>query len=251
MIPIPDLKTLNYIWPDLKTKRFPLHGLLLFAHADHYFPEYLDASGISDLEAWTSPNCVVLLLRAPSSHWIDYAKRNENIWWQLFGSTSTILSASAADSAEAKVPREVSAARRVVVSFPTKNKKKFAEFADPLNEKEGERPSIAAAHGDLEAVKNEPVLVIDGVAHTIADIFSPCKDQYLQMHELQTFLYRFNRPPTNHPCIIFFKDYLDSGGWFIDLGDLLNLPKKKLRESLKEWFSSPPFLDLVTEAKRA
>ena len=85
MIPVPGLEHVRCAWVDIQTQGFTLHGFLTFLGSDHYFPEYLDGEGLSDLNVWSGHDCAIFVVQSPSAAWIEYAKATNHTWWKLFG----------------------------------------------------------------------------------------------------------------------------------------------------------------------
>ena len=85
MIPVPGLENVQCAWVDIKAQGFTLHGFLTFLASDHYFPEYLDGEGLSDLDVWSGHDCAIFVVQSPSAAWIQYTKATDHTWWKLFG----------------------------------------------------------------------------------------------------------------------------------------------------------------------
>ena len=50
MIPVPGLEKVKCFWVDIRAEGFNLHGFLSFLSSDHYFPEYINGEGHSDIK---------------------------------------------------------------------------------------------------------------------------------------------------------------------------------------------------------
>jgi hypothetical protein len=87
MMPIPGYDAVQCAWLRIEAEGFVLHGFLLYTQGDHPFPEYLDGSGLMDLDGWTGQECAVFVIYPPSETWIDYAHDRQHPWWRVFGNT--------------------------------------------------------------------------------------------------------------------------------------------------------------------
>jgi hypothetical protein len=230
MFPIPNLNAVYCAWIEIKSGGLTLYGFLLFIGSDHSFPEYLQDEGLADFEGWTGGRCEIFILQSPSSKWVDYARKSEHVWWKIFCAREQ--------------RKRVLNIERHLLHFPSRH---------------GMSPNV---HTDYESHKDtllsqfhvnagKALLEIDGKKYSVTEVFSPCLNQFQHTMEIQKVLYRFNLKPTDHPCLIFFKDLQDTRAWFVGLGDLLNLPKVELRAALKEWFAGPEFRELMKEANGA
>jgi hypothetical protein len=245
MLLLPTLGILPCVWIDIKSHGFDLHGFLLYLASDHFFPEYFAQDGLSDLEAWTSGTCPIFVLQSPSAKWVDYARTTNHMWWKVFGT-------------KAKKPKRERTLRRAglgVTSVPAEmNYGGGPTLEQDYGFSDEESTRIPSPHIDLsyfDAVRNEPLLEIDGKRYSIAEFFSPCLNEFQHANEIQKALFRFNLSPTDHPCLIFFKDLNDTSIWFVDLNDLLNLRQGELRTAFKKWFAGAEFRALLAEAKYA
>jgi hypothetical protein len=240
MLPVPSFAAFQTAWLEIKRRGYSLHGFLLFAVSDHNFPEFLADHGLADLEFWTGSSCALFVLHSPSSQWVSYTRQSGHLWWQLFGVTQTSVSIDG-----------VGASSGIGMSPNTEASWKQAPYHDP-SAKEAE---ITAARRtpiprELDAVKDQPLIEVDGQYYTISDLFLPCCDEYQHTAEIQKVLDSFALPPTSHPCLVFFRDVDDEHGWFVSLDDLVNIPKQELRMALKKWFGGPQFKKLLKEAGR-
>jgi hypothetical protein len=230
MLLVPNLEVFKGAWLQLKKEGFALHGFFLFVGSDHYFPEYVTNSGLADLELWTGRTCGLFVLHPPSTAWVDYTRRQGHIWWKLFGRRSEVTKTVSEQEGGEKILALRAPSRRSKGTAPAKLEKLPPE---------------------LEQIKDQLLLEIDGKLYSPADLFSPSHDQFHHSMEIEKVLRRFDLPPTSHPCFIFFRDLNDAYGWFVELKDLVNLPEPRLRSALKDWLSGPEFRKLLEEAKRA
>jgi hypothetical protein len=230
MLPVPNLEAFQSVWLDLKLQGFALYGFFLFVGADHFFPEYLNDSGLVDLESWTGRNCALFVFHSPSAEWVDYTQRSSHVWWRLFGHASTGQGMLSVNSAASEVISSLTSAGLI------EHKKSFGKKVLPA---------------EFEDIKDEPLLEIDGDTYSVADLFSSCHDHFQHAMEIQKVLHRFDLPPTAHPCFVLFQDLNAASGWFVDLNDMLNLPERELRAALKDWFAGPEFHNLIAEAESA
>jgi len=98
---------------------------------------------------------------------------------------------------------------------------------------------------------NIPLIQMNGSKKTLKDIFAPCLNQFQHSAEIAKILHRFNLNPTDHPCLILFKDLKDSMVWHVDLSDLVNTPERDLRTALHQWFAGRDFKSLLKGAHHA
>lgn len=104
----------------------------------------------------------------------------------------------------------------------------------------------------LQPYQDAAVLQTSEGLKTIREVFAPCLNQYLHTREIAQILHWFGLNPTEHPCMVLFKDlYRDRSVWYVDLRDTLNVPKYKLRISLQQWFDGSQFKKLLKEARNA
>lgn len=85
MIPVPNMNRVECAWVEIRGQGFSLHGFLVFLTSDHFFPQYLENDGLGDLDMWTGRECGVFVVQSPSAAWIEYTRKNNHPWWQLFG----------------------------------------------------------------------------------------------------------------------------------------------------------------------
>jgi hypothetical protein len=95
------------------------------------------------------------------------------------------------------------------------------------------------------------VLAVGEETLTLRNVFAPCLNQFQHSAEIAKILYRFGLEPTEHPCLILFRDLKDRDIWFVDLRDLCRLPESDLAESLKRWFGDGEFKRMMEEARYA
>jgi hypothetical protein len=278
MFPVLTLQQVTTTWIDIKAEKFPTHGFLLFVKSDHFFPEYMDDGGMADLEGWTNGRCALFILHPPSLPWVDYTMSSDHIWWRLFGEK------------QLKQTRDLSLAaqeRDRLFTAPTANLGLSGNTAywsyddagtirrapggattsnpDPLldeniqaslragkkfKQAEYKEPNAERALDRFRDISREPLLEIDGKSYSLAEVFAPRLNEFENAKEIQTILYRFNLKNTDHPCMVFFQDLSDKNVWFVDLSDLLDVPKTQLRAAIKEWFGGSEFQTLL-KAKRA
>ncbi len=84
MMPIPGYEAVRCAWLRVEAEGYVLHGFL-YTLSDHPFPDYLDDTGLMDLDGWTGDECAVFVLYPPSSAWIDYTSSKDHAWWRVFG----------------------------------------------------------------------------------------------------------------------------------------------------------------------
>ena len=78
-----------------------------------------------------------------------------------------------------------------------------------------------SAFSDLAMnVGNAAVLAIGEETLTLRDVFAPCLNQFQHSAEIAKVLHRFGLGPTEHPCLVLFRDLRDRDVWFVDLRDL-------------------------------
>ena len=114
----------------------------------------------------------------------------------------------------------------------------FFEFDDYMKQ-------VLAEHGNI------PLVQMNGSKKTLRDIFAPCLNQFQHSAEIGKILHRFNLNPTDHPCLILFKDLKDSKVWYVDMTDLVDTPERVLRQALHDWFAGREFQNLLKEASNA
>jgi hypothetical protein len=95
------------------------------------------------------------------------------------------------------------------------------------------------------------VLAVGEETLTLRDVFAPCLNQFQHSAEIAKILRRFGLGPTEHPCLVLFRDLKDREFWFVDLRDLCRLPEPDLAESLKRWLGGPDFGRMMEEARYA
>ncbi|MBV8521150.1 MAG: hypothetical protein JOY71_03290 [Acetobacteraceae bacterium] len=85
MMPIPGYEAVRCTWLRIEAEGFVLHGFLLYTLGDHPFPDYLEGSGLMDLDGWTGHECAMFIIHPPSEAWIDYTSNWQHSWWRVFG----------------------------------------------------------------------------------------------------------------------------------------------------------------------
>lgn len=98
---------------------------------------------------------------------------------------------------------------------------------------------------------NTTVLTVAEDKLTLRDVFAPCLNQFQHSAEIAKILHRFGLGPTEHPCLVLFRDLKDRDIWFVDLRDLRGLPERDLGESLQRWFGGRDFAQIMEEARHA
>ena len=100
-------------------------------------------------------------------------------------------------------------------------------------------------------VGNAAVLAVGEETLTLRDVFAPCLNQFQHSAEIAKILHRFGLGPTEHPCLVLFRDLRDQDVWFVDLRDLRGLPERELGESLQSWFGGREFARIMEEVRHA
>jgi hypothetical protein len=110
----------------------------------------------------------------------------------------------------------------------------------------------AASFSELVSeVAGTAVLTIGNETLTLRDVFAPCLNQFQHSAETAKVLYRFGLGPTEHPCLVMFRDLRDQDVWFVDLRDLRGVPARDLGKSLQDWFGGGEFARIMDEARHA
>lgn len=100
-------------------------------------------------------------------------------------------------------------------------------------------------------VGNTAVLAVGEETLTLRDVFAPCLNQFQHSAEIAKILHRFGLGPTEHPCLVMFRDLRDRDVWFVDLRDLRGLREADLAKSLQNWFGGRDFARMMEEARHA
>jgi hypothetical protein len=95
------------------------------------------------------------------------------------------------------------------------------------------------------------VLSIDGETLTLRDVFAPCLNHFHHSEEIGKILRRFGLRPTDHPCLVLFRDITDREVWFVDLRDMRGESVAELGEQFQSWFGGPEFDQIMKEAQHA
>jgi len=88
MIPVSSLEDVRINRLKIRKHGFALHGFLLYTSSDKFITEYIDDEGLTDLDMWSGDECGLFLLYDPPSDWVSYAKSQNHIWWETFGSST-------------------------------------------------------------------------------------------------------------------------------------------------------------------
>jgi hypothetical protein len=102
-----------------------------------------------------------------------------------------------------------------------------------------------------ERVGDVALLRVRGRAKTLDEVFAPVRNAFRHTREVTKILRRFDLAPTDHPCLILFRDLREPRAWVIDLRDLLGREVSTLRRGLREWFGGREFQQILLEASRA
>jgi hypothetical protein len=105
-----------------------------------------------------------------------------------------------------------------------------------------ELSSLLAEHGQSK------LLTIDGQTASMQEVFAPALDEFQHRDEIGSILEKFGLGPTDHPCLIFFRDLGDNTAWRVRLRDLVGVSVQELRKALQTWFDGPEFGKLLKEA---
>lgn len=100
-------------------------------------------------------------------------------------------------------------------------------------------------------VGNTAVLAVGEETLTLRDVFAPCLNQFQHSSEIARILHRFGLEPTEHPCLVLFRDLRSRDVWFVDLRDLRGLSELDLGKSLQSWFGGRHFARIMEEARHA
>ncbi|UIJ85280.1 hypothetical protein LZK77_16315 [Rhizobium leguminosarum] len=101
------------------------------------------------------------------------------------------------------------------------------------------------------ALENEPFIRVDGGRRVSPrDLVSNNQNMGLAKQQVAQVLYHFGLQPTDHPCMVMFRDLYDTNVWIIPLEELVGKEILILRKELQEFFSSGEFERLL-EAENA
>jgi len=103
----------------------------------------------------------------------------------------------------------------------------------------------------LQKYGSVPLLQAGDVKKTMREVFAPPINEYLHGDEIARILSYFELEPTQHPCLVLFKNLNDTSFWYVGMGDMVNMPLQDLRTSLKSWFAGSDFKGLLKEAEDA
>ncbi len=84
VFPISGFEGLRASWLKIGAAGKTLYGLLVYHGSDHYFPEYIEAEGLSGLHLYLGDRCALFVIHSPGQEYIDYAREKSTLWAQLF-----------------------------------------------------------------------------------------------------------------------------------------------------------------------
>ena len=126
MMPIPGYEAVRCAWLRIEAEGFVLHGFLLYTLGDHPFPDYLDGSGLMDLDGWTGHECAVFIIHPPSDAWIEYTSQSAHPWWKVFG--------NAGIESQRRLRERIAAIGSIPISFDGERRSLASILAPPVNQ---------------------------------------------------------------------------------------------------------------------
>lgn len=85
MIPVVDLNQVHVAWIEIRGEGFVLYGFMLYSDEDAAIVEFMERSGLAELDELSGPECAIFVIESPSQRWVEYARRHNHPWWRLFG----------------------------------------------------------------------------------------------------------------------------------------------------------------------
>lgn len=213
MIPVHDLNQVHVAWVQITGAGFVLYGFMVYSDQDSPLVEFMQKqSGLDELDQLSGDECAIFVIESPSRKWIQYAKRHDHPWWQLFGSRAD----------------QGSYRREITLSSPG--------MADAVDTFVRNRVSVLVVVGEEE----EP--------RTLNQLLEPSYDALYDRNEVWAVVRHFGLSPQEVPCIIFFKD-IDEGDFdVVCLRDVTS--PRQATWTFRDFFGGPDFRRLMQEARR-
>lgn len=213
MIPVFDLNQVHVAWFQIKRAGFVLYGFMVYSDQDSPLVEFMQKqSGLAELDQLSGDECAIFVIESPSRKWIEYAKRHNHAWWQLFGNRMN----------------HGAYRRDIELSSP--------QVADAVATLVRNRDSVLVSVGGDE----EP--------RTLKQLLEPNYDALYDRNEVWAVVRHFGLSPQEVPCIVFFKD-IDEGDFdVICLRDITSPRQATL--SFRDFFGGPDFRRLMKEARK-
>lgn len=182
MIPVVDLNQVHVAWIEIRGHGFVLYGFMLYSDQDAAIVEFMQRSGLAELDELSGSECAIFVIESPSRRWVEYARRHNHPWWQVFGSRAR------ASAPRARQPERVEAAMEMLVRH---------------------RGNVLIAIGE-----NEPV--------TLQHLLEPDYGALYDRREIWHVVRHFGLTPQDVPCLVFFRDLDDGDIDVVCLRDVRN-----------------------------
>jgi hypothetical protein len=212
MIPVIDLNQVNVAWIEIRGQGFVLYGFMLYSDQDTALVEFMHRqSGLAELDALSGPECAIFVIESPSRKWVEYARRHNHPWWQLFGSR-------AAQRSTHEEERHRPTGR-------------VAEAVETLLQHQG---SVLVAVDE-----HEPV--------TLRHLLQPDYGSLYDRTEIWEVVRHFGLTPQDIPCLVFFQDIDQGDIQVVSLRAIRSTRQATL--TFRDFFAGPDFGRLIKEAR--
>jgi hypothetical protein len=222
MFPIVDLANLRVALVRVQSKEIVLYGFLLYTDLDTVLVEYVKL-GFDELDVLAGPECVIFVVEAPSSEWVEIARRKKSPWLGFVKELSPV--SSALPKGPAGVPAVSTG------SAPTAKQEAFSRLL-----------TFLAQNPELCLVK-----VSDEEQTDARHLLDPQYQLPYNRFEALDVARFFGVKLDEVPCLILFESLEASRVWALKLGEIQTVQQAKVY--FRKAFASADFDRILVHAR--
>lgn len=222
MFPIVDLANLRVALVRVQSKEIVLYGFLLYTDLDTVLVEYVKL-GFGELDVLAGPECVIFVVEAPSSEWIEVARRKKSPWFDIVKGVNPV--SSAPPKGPAGVPA-VSAG-----ATPSAKQEAFSRLL-----------TFLAQNPELFLLKLSDEEVADA-RHLLDPQYQLPYNRFEALEVARFFSVKLDEVP----CLILFESLEASQVWALKLGEIQTVQQAKVY--FRKAFASADFDRILVHAR--
>jgi hypothetical protein len=222
MFPVLDLANLRLALVRIRAKGVVLYGFLLYTDLDTALVEYARL-GFGELDGLAGTECIIFVIEAPSTEWIDFARRKNSPWLNIINELTPVPTRTPARPVELQGDRAASSL-----------------VAD--QEKLSRLLNFLAQNPELCVFELSPKNVV-GARHLLDPQY---QIPYNRLEALEVARF-FGLKLDEIPCLILFEHLEASEVWALKLGEIETVQQAK--DYFRKAFASSDFERILDHAR--